>query len=95
MFDQNSILDENENSILDQNNHSSIFYVNDLWYSVNSSKYEYDPCIYQILKTDDSKSNECGKYMSETKPDKNVFQNNSDDSYEVVNNVFHTCCQLY
>ena len=30
MFDQNSILDENENSILDQNNHSSIFYVNDL-----------------------------------------------------------------
>ena len=90
MFDQNSISDENENSILDKNDRSSTFDVNDSRYSVNSSKYECDPCIYQILKNDNSKSNECGKYTSESRHDKTLPQVNSDYSYEVVNNIFHT-----
>ena len=55
MFDQNSISDENGNSILDENDNSSTLDENNSYYSVDSSKYQYDPCIYQILKQFKSK----------------------------------------
>ena len=55
MFDQNSISDENGNSILDENDNSSTLDEYNSYYSVDSSKYQYDPCIYQILKQFKSK----------------------------------------